>query len=292
MKVYGVLVTYNPDYNELEEAVERLLEQVDKLVIANNSKYDVFFNHERIYIFNFGENLGIAKAQSIAMKWAFIDEKAEFIVQMDQDSIIPVDMVKQLLNKYQKLSSLNMRVGIIGPKHYDKTTNQVDKSRLIKGDNIENENCTIVKATISSGSLIPREAYLTIGGMDDGLFIDFVDWEYSWRLKQHGWLTIRANGILLGHQVGDGKQKILGKIDARIPAPIRHYYHTRNIFLLLPRDYAPLKWKIKELYKLFFKLIIYPFVFSDGFFRCKYILRGIKDGVLQRYGRIDQLYRR
>lgn len=292
MKTYGILVTYNPDYDELKLAVERLLDQVDKLVIANNSNYDVFFNDDRIHLFNFGENLGIAKAQSIAMKWAFIEEKADFIVQMDQDSIIPVDMIENLKDKYQELSDLDIKVGVIGPKHYDKKTNEVDENRLIKGEDIPNKNCTIINATISSGSLIPRDAYMEVGGMDDGLFIDFVDWEYSWRLKQYGWLTIRANNILLGHQVGDGKQKILGKFDARIPSPIRHYYHTRNIFLLLPRTYAPLKWKIKELYKLFFKLIIYPCVFSDGLLRCKFILRGIKDGILQRYGRIDQLYKR
>nr|MBO8918834.1 hypothetical protein [Proteus mirabilis] len=54
--------------------------------------------------------------------------------------------------------------------------------------------------------------------MDNGLFIDSVDWEYCWRLKSLGFVTIRVNNILLGHQVGNGKKKIIGKFDARVPS--------------------------------------------------------------------------
>jgi rhamnosyltransferase len=41
--------------------------------------------------------------------------------------------------------------------------------------------------------------------------------------KNQRFITVRDNDVLLGHRVGDGKRKIIGKIDVRIPSPIRHY---------------------------------------------------------------------
>ena len=123
------------------------------------------------------------------------------------------------------------------------------------------------------------------------MFIDSVDWEYCWRLKKQGWLTVRDNDVLLGHRVGNGKKKILGKLDARIPSPIRHYYHIRNLFLLFPRGYVPLYWKLSNLSKLVIKLVLYPFIFDDGKIRLKYMLKGVKDGILRKYGRIDKASR-
>ena len=67
-KIYSILVAYNPDLEELIQAVERLKKQTDIVIVCNNSDYDVEFEDEQVEVFNFGENLGIAKAQSIGMK--------------------------------------------------------------------------------------------------------------------------------------------------------------------------------------------------------------------------------
>ncbi len=285
-KIYSILVAYNPEGNELDLAVERVKAQADIVIVCNNSEYDVKFDDEKVKVFNFRDNLGIAAAQSIGMKWAF-ENGADFILQMDQDSILEEGTVVGLLKSYDELLRMHYKVGVIGPRHYDKITNEVDEARLIKGNIIENTHYTIINATISSASLIPKIAYETVGGMEDGLFIDAVDFEYCWRLKTKGFLTVRDNDILLGHRVGDGKKQIVGKIDARVPSPIRHYYHIRNLFLLIPRGYVPLYWKLSNLGKLAIKLVIYPFIFDDGKVRFSYMVRGIKDGLLRKYGRID-----
>lgn len=290
--VYAILVAYNPDSSELQLAVDNLLSQTDFVVVCNNSDYDVTLHSaDRIRVFNFRENLGIAEAQSIGMKWAF-ENGADFILQMDQDSLLQEHTVTKLMDRYFELTKVGYTIGVIGPRHYDKITKEVDEGRLIKGNNIPGHNCHIIHATISSASLIPLSAYEAAGSMDDGLFIDSVDWEYCWRLKKLGFITVRDNDVLLGHRVGEGKQKLIGSIDARIPSPIRHYYHTRNLFLLFPRAYVPIYWKLSNLFKLFIKLFVYPFAFKDGKVRFKYIVCGIKDGLLGRYGRIDNATRK
>ncbi len=289
-KVYSILVAYEPELGELEKAIERLLEQTDIVVICNNSKEDVVYRNDCVKIFNFKENLGIAKAQSIGMQWAF-DNGADFILQMDQDSILKEGTVLKLVNGYNELTKKGFNIGVIGPHVvHDKFTKETEKARLIKGELLLDKFIK-VNHTLSSSSLIPKKAYDKVGGMEDALFIDAVDFEYCWRLKKSGFLTIRMKEVSLEHRVGNGKKKIMGKIDVRIPSPIRHYYHIRNLFLLLWRGYVPIYWKLSNLVKLFLKILLYPFIFDDGIKRVKYMLLGVKDGLLKRYGRIDKASR-
>jgi rhamnosyltransferase len=286
-KVFAILVTYFPDLDELNVCVENLSSQCDKVIICNNSDDDIQLAvNEKVKVFNFGENTGIAFAQSVGMQWAF-ENGADFIMQMDQDSLLENTTVKTLITTYHCLSEKGYKVGLVGPRHYDKVTTDVDEKRLPKGNQIEGTTCEVLNHTISSASLIPKKAFEVVGNMEVELFIDLVDWEYCWRMKKFGYLSFRDNSILLGHRVGDGCQKILGnKIDARKPAPIRHYYHTRNVLLMVRRSYVPLSFKCRESIKLCIKFLIYRFIFDDGAIRMHYLWKGFKDGIKNKYGKI------
>ena len=285
-KIHSILVAYNPDTEELNQAVEKLKKQTDIVVVCNNSDYDVKFEDEQVKVFNFGENLGIAKAQSIGMKWAF-ENGADFVLQMDQDSVPNDDLVEKLLECYDKLTSKGYKVGLVGPQDYDKDTKELNKARLKKGTFIEDTNYVSLEQTLSSGSLIPKYVYEVVGDMDDDLFIDAVDSEYCWRIRKKGFLVIKNNDALLAHKLGNGEKKIFGFLNVGVPNPIRHYYQTRNTLLLLRRDYVPTYWKCSGIIKILFKLVVYPFTLNQGFERFKYIIKGIKDGILGKSGKIS-----
>lgn len=286
-KVHSILVVYNPDLEELSQSVERLKTQTDIVVVCNNSDYDLDLeSDEQVKLFNFGDNLGIAKAQSIGMKWAF-ENGADFIIQMDQDSIPNDDLVEKLLECYEDLTHKGYKVGLVGPQDYDKDTKELNKARLKKGNFIDDTNYVSLEQTLSSGSLIPKYVYDIVGGMNDDLFIDAVDSEYCWRIRKNGFLVVKTNDALLAHKLGDGKKKILGFLNVGVPSPIRHYYQIRNTLLLARRAYIPTYWKYSMLVKVVFKLFVYPFTLNKGFERFKYILKGIKDGILGRSGKIS-----
>jgi rhamnosyltransferase len=220
------------------------------------------------------------------MKWAF-ENGADFILQMDQDSIPDDKLVSNLMQCYDKLSEKGYKVGLVGPQDFDKDTKELNKARLKKGTYIEDTECVSLEHTLSSGSLIPKYVYDTVGGMDNDLFIDAVDSEYCWRIKKHGFLIVKNNNALLAHKLGDGKKKILGCLNVSVPSPIRHYYQVRNVLLLFRRNYVPRYWKYTGLVKIVFKLIVYPFTLEQGYTRFKYILKGINDGILNRHGKIN-----
>jgi len=284
-KVYSILVAYNPQVDELFSTVERLKAQTDIVVVCNNSDFDVNIKDETVKIFNFNENLGIAKAQSIGMKWAF-ENGADFIVQMDQDSIPSEGMIQKLLMSYFELVKKGYKVGLIAPQDYDKDTHVYSQAIINKEIDIYGTSCCIVPDILSSGSLIPKKTYQINGVMDNDLFIDIVDFEYCWRIKDHNHLIIKDKSALLAHKLGDGQKKLFLLFNINLGSTFRHYYQFRNILFMMNRDYVPLKWKISQIIKLFIKLFLYPIGLPDGFERFKFMFLGIKDFILNRKGKI------
>lgn len=287
-RTYAVLVTYNPNVEKIKLAVPNFLKQVDYVVICNNSSFEINFSLENIHVFNFHDNLGIAKAQSIGMDWAF-NNGADFILLLDQDSEPTDGMVHRLVSSYNSLRSNGVNVGLVGIQMFNKSTSSLNHARLSKGKAIKGTPYRIVSESVSSGSLIPRSVYQEVGGMDDKLFIDGVDLEYCWRIRAHGYLVIKNTSAFLNHRLGDRQKRILGLILVNFhDDPIRHYYLSRNVIHLMSRSYAPLRWKLSSCCKVLFKLIFYPIFLDHGRARFGYMIKGIYAGISGKYGRIDK----
>ncbi|MBP2167467.1 rhamnosyltransferase [Erwinia toletana] len=287
-KVVTVLVTFNPDLTLLNQSVDNLLLQTDKVIICDNSdgslNADYLPKDERIIIISHGKNIGIAAAQSVGMEIAFVKENADFVLQMDQDSLAKPDMVEQLLSAYNELTAHNVKVGLVGAQDFDRYTNEVNKARVKKGKPVVQNHYMQVSCTLSSGSLIVKDAWMAVGGMADELFIDAVDHEYCWRLQRAGFQVVRNTRALLGHRLGDGKFKILNILNVGMPSPFRHYYAVRNALILMRRNYVPVYWKLSSLAKILFKWVVYPVFLPDGKKRLIFITQGIWDGLRNRTG--------
>lgn len=291
-KIYTVLVAYNSTKQDLSPAVNELLRQTSFVVICNNSKDDLIYRHPRIKVLNFRDNLGIARAQTLGMTWAY-ENGADFVLQMDQDSLPDPDMVKLLFESYLALQTANYNVGLIGPRDYDRYTKKLhstssnpascQKGKLVP----EFEGVVFVDSALSSGSLIPKKSFQAVGGMLDELFIDVVDFEYCWRLKANGFLIVRNNKARLGHRFGEGRKSFLKFFDVPVSSPIRHYYQFRNVLYLFNRSYVPTNWKVRSVFKMIKRMFFYPFILNNGIERFKYMLLGIRDGFRKKMYRID-----
>jgi rhamnosyltransferase len=276
-KIYAILVAYNPQIDELYSNIQILKDHVDKVVLCNNSIYEIRVNDDSVIEFNFGENLGIAKAQSLGMKWAF-ENGADFILQIDQDSKPDPGMVEKLFSTFQLLLDGGVNVGLVGPVDYDLYTGEVSQPRINKGRVwSKRKDIIFVDSTLSSGSLISRKAYESVCGMTDELFIDLVDFDYCWRLGAAGFVVARCLNAKLAHRLGDGSKYIFGIFKIGIPSPFRHYYAFRNTLFLIRKSYPPIFWKVSSLMKLLLKYLFYRFLFNDGSERIFFMRLGIRD---------------
>lgn len=281
-KIVAVLVTYYPDIDHLKSSIKKLIDQGSYVCVVNNSSQDVEVLSAQVI--NLGENKGIAYAQNVGMELAFNSFNADFVIQMDQDSLPADDMVQKLLTAYDYLTAHKINVGLVGCQDIDKDSLIGSKPRINKGKIILNQKHLIeVSEVLSSGSLIPRATYQTVGGPDNRLFIDIVDFEYCWRIATFGYKVVKSTEAIVFHKLGEGQKKIFGLISVVIPKPFRHYYNVRNAIYLIIYGKAPVYWKISNTAKILFKLCVYPFTLPEGKKRFKFIVKGISDGIYKRF---------
>lgn len=271
-KVYPIIVTYNPELEILIQNIKELSKNIDRVIICNNSPnvslayLENFF--DTLKVFDFYENLGIAKAQNIGMQYAF-NNKAEFVIQFDQDSIVSINMIKLLCESFLNLKNKRVNVGVIGPIPFN-------KDECIKKINISKIRYKNENKIISSGMLIPKEVYLKNGGMKEEWFIDLVDYEFCWRLKKNKYKIIIDTGVSLPHRFGEGNIKLLKLYTIRKVKPFRLYYEFRNGLYYLKTSYIPFLEKIKCLIRLIMLIPISLIFFDDRRERFFFIRKGIK----------------
>lgn len=294
--VSAVIVTYFPDLFHLKQLIENINLQVKQIIICDNSpanlnifdfvNENIKISNSKIKILKFNTNLGIGEAQNKGMNWAYSND-AHFVLQLDQDSMPDLNLVKNLLKAYYRLMKLDYNVGLIGSSYKEKTSNKIhEKSQWYYQKNIEQNNeYSITSFLISSGTLIPRSTYEKIGRIESSLFIDLVDFEYCWRAAKFNLGVYLIRLARIDHSVGKGTKKVFFKLfEIMYSEPIREYYVTRNTITLAKRKYVPLIWKIINLTRIVIRLILNPIFLDQGFLRIKYICNGIYHGLIGKMG--------
>ncbi|RKU65860.1 glycosyltransferase family 2 protein [Parabacteroides sp. AF17-3] len=277
MLVYCVLVSYSPEIGIFTETICKLCTQTDKVIIVDNSTRGFNFlttNFDNVVMIRNNQNLGIAKAQNIGIKYA-LSQGADFVLFMDQDSLAPDNLVESLMTCYEQKSKLEL-VGAVGPMPYNREN---DKVYYTQNVNSSQDKIVKVGTLISSGSLIPKDILVQVGGMDESLFIDMVDLEWCWRAvyKTNCSFYIDTH-CFLSHSLGKKEVQFGGK---RIPlhSPMRMYYRFRNYFLLVNKKYIPFSWKfrfpVSNIIRLFLCLCYFPE--KRSYLNNSY--KGFKDGL-------------
>jgi rhamnosyltransferase len=213
-----VIVFYNPDSKAAANIAE-YQKLFPYIVVVDNSDKD---NSAMLpaggnieYIFN-GRNFGIAKALNIGANAA--DNKfCKYILTLDQDSFLPESSLELLLRTVEEKSG--EKWGIISAFQND--------------GNYALENLKGARelpAVITSGNILNLAAYKDAGQFEEKLFIDCVDFEYSFRLRKLGYKIFQNCEAELRHTLGTMETRVLfgRKFSVTHHAPIRYYYKTRN----------------------------------------------------------------
>jgi rhamnosyltransferase len=287
--VCAIIVTYNPNIEELNENMQSVVHQVGGICIVDNStdaalqeRLSTFQDIESVHVITNKGNYGIAFAQNIGMKWA-LDNGYEAFFLLDQDSKLMEDTVFKLVNDYNSLVKQDKKIACIGPLAFDR-----DKSEDDVYHNYGSNTDRIIKVqqTLSSGSLIPKNAFIEIGGMEEDLFIDIVDYEWCWRAEEMGYSTFVTNDVKMAHRLGEDRYHFLGK-SIGVPSPIRHYYQFRNTLEMFKRSYVPLNFKIKYIVILLFKFFFFSLFVKPRAVRFRLMLKGTMDALRGVKGNIN-----
>lgn len=286
----AICVTYNPDPEILLKVISACAGQVEKVYVIDNGStfpigpFDRFENVESIFL---GENRGIAAAINVGIKQARL-AVYKYTLLLDQDSILPKDMVRNYLKWIDKLSLLTKQsVAAIGPRYKDPRTGQISffvRFKWFRNDYLSDpENSPFVPTDflISSGSFYPIEIFDKIGTLDEKLFIDHVDTEWCLRAASEGFKFFGIWDVVMEHSLGEGGISLwLFRWRTQpIHKPFRLYYIARNSILLYRMKHVPLKWISGDILRLIRLLLIYSIFSSQRMKAIRYFFHGVADGI-------------
>lgn len=280
--VGGVMVLYNPESN-IKDNVESIISQVSILLIVDNSAEDhsyVFKEFSNVVYKPLLQNVGIAKAQNIALKY-LSDFHVSYVLFIDQDSVPSPKLVTHLLSTNEWLNSQGIKVGAVAPLGIDVFTGQPFNYDSVSVGEINHCTHHLIEVfqTMSSMSLVSMNTLKTCGLMRDTLFIDGVDSEWCWRASYiDGSRHFYDRDVTMQHTLGLNNYKITHH-NIHITPPFRLYYQIRNYIWLSKLNYTPAKWKRTNGLKYITKFFFYTIFGPNRKLYLKNIFKGLKDGI-------------
>ena len=243
MKALAGIVLFNPDIERLTQNIAAILPQIDCIVCVDNgsSNLDEVKGSlpTQVVLIENGRNLGIAAALNRIL--CFADKHGyEWFLTLDQDSVCEDGLIDAYLS-YRDLPSAAMLTCRIIDRNFVNESSE-------KADELPKE----IEECITSASFCMTEALKAVGGFDEQMFIDSVDFDICMNLRKHGYMVYRIPFVGLLHEVGHGKNvRLLWK--KRVVynhSALRNYYIARNHVYMArkyPDDVSLFKTRIKEL---------------------------------------------
>jgi rhamnosyltransferase len=298
-KVAAIVVTYGAILSEVRSLIKAISKQVTHIILVDNGSPSLktLKDTAQLQFIQLKKNYGLAYAQNTGIERA-ITLKVDYVLFSDQDSVSHPDMVNKLLSHFTKAIRLNLHPAAIGPVTIDRRIG-IKSSFVIKRFGLPSRHRKTDQITdgilqvhflISSGSLVSIDALRKIGGLRSDYFIDHVDSEWCLRAQGLGFTLLVALNALMHHTLGDTIKQIwlLGWRSVSWHQPYRDYYFYRNTLLAIRDTNPSFIWQCFLISRLVKFFIYFMLVYPNRLKRLQYIYLGLRDGLFNRRGRIDE----
>lgn len=288
--VCAVVVTYNPEIDLLSN-LRALRSQVNAVVLVDNGSgmaslplFDQARDRLRCAILRNEANLGIAAALNKGVQWA-LAHGHRWVALFDQDSTVTEGYIDKMLSEYNNHPERE-RIGMVAPQYQDRKTGTCSKPLHLAADGAPLE-------VMTSGSLIPAAVLQISGNFREDFFIDQVDHEFSFRLRDLGYKVALCSQALLIHAPGHPERhSFLGVLTFHTThhSAGRRYYMTRNSLVMVQQYwYKYPAWAWYTCKSLLVSIPIRIVLAEEKRWdKLKHIVRGVADALLRRSGkRVD-----
>ena len=224
-----------------------------------------------------GYNRGIAFALNMGRKIAR-EHGNSWLATFDQDSMATPEMIKQMALAYQSYPYPD-RIGIISPCHVDRRLGIMvgDQSYEVAGP-----GWRVIGLTMTSGNLVNLDAAEAVEGFDDSLFIDSVDHDFCFRLRERGYQVLEATYAVLHHSLGNLERRwfIYRWVTVSNHPALRRYYMSRNR-LILWRQYWKRRpvWVIRDIKRVLLDTLLVILYEKQPGAKLRMAMHGFLDGI-------------
>jgi rhamnosyltransferase len=273
-KLLAVVVSYNPDAYRLEQLLSIVSKQVGEVFIYDNNSDNQTAVSELgtklgLQVDLFKVNHGLSISYNHAMQYA-VKNGFSHLLLLDQDSMPSDHFVEMLYKGFAQ----DDKIAVVVPSIVDeKSGNSISPKQEFE----------IVQNLINSGSLFRVDVLSSLNGYDERLFIDYADYEISYRLRKNNYLILRSRDAKMFHVLGDGKiMRILGiNFHVTNHSARRRYLISKNRIIVYKTYMFVFPFEILRDIGSMFKLLVTVCLFeANKWQKCAAIFRGICAGLV------------
>lgn len=289
--IWAIIVCYRPALGQLSQLVKAIAPQVSGILIVDNGPDATLHDWmesqrpEKCVHLPMDGNVGVATGHNAGIL-AARERGATHVILFDQDSLPASSMISRLREAARNAEARGLRVAGAGPFFHDPRDGTYYPFIRLNGWKIERvrqpdaEAWCLADYLITSGCLISMAALDEIGGMEDALFIDYIDIEWGLRARSQGFVNLGVFDAAMEHDLGDlPRQYLRGRLRVPMHSPLRHYYHFRNALQLYKRSYISWRWRLNDGYRLLLKGVFYSLCVENRSEQRRMILRGFIHGM-------------
>jgi rhamnosyltransferase len=294
VRICAVIVTCNIG-GAIHKCFDSIREQVSQIIIVDNGSDDCTRRELNnlaatgcVELLLNDRNEGIARALNQGVQCA-LGKGFQWLLTLDHDSEATPGLVAKLVRAYAVLKQRGFdKVGIVAANPFDRN-GQVYLEGYPPREN--DERLIEIRHCRSSGSLISRLAFDSVGFFDEKLFVYYVDDDFCFRLRQNGLKMFLCPAAVLTHSEG---QKTRVRFLGRTPlydnySPEARYYIARNSVHMFKRYWACKHWRDA---RLLLSRLTRDFLLVVGCDRgrvrkASFMLRGVWEGIRGKYGKME-----
>jgi rhamnosyltransferase len=228
VRVAAIIVAYKPSADFASRALA-VSSQVDRVWVIDNADLRSYPGYAMLDGTNIthvrsGENIGLAAAQNVGVDLAD-GEGFQWILLLDQDTELPSTFAGVAENAIAKADA-DPTIALFAPEYED---HGVRYKKAGDGYNA-------IQFAIASGALVRTSSYRSVGGMDARLFIDYVDYDFCFKLTLNHFRLLSLP-VTIRHTVGNlTKHRLLfWQVTTSNHAPRRLFSAGRNLTILTRR---------------------------------------------------------
>jgi rhamnosyltransferase len=226
-----------------------------------------------------GENLGIGAALNIGVKWAEANG-SKWVALFDQDSSVTDGFISQMLADFEYYAG-QRNILLLVPRYKD------PKSGVERICGLDKDGGPFV--TITSGSLLPIDAFKKCGYFKEELFIYTVDDEYSLRIRSNGYSIALSSQAVLMHASGvPSSYSVFGKkmfYTTNYRPGVRYYISRNRVWMIRTYGSRYPRWVRGALRASVIDMLKFVIAERSRPAKVKMVLLGFRDGLLGRMGR-------
>ncbi len=235
--VTAVIITYNC-YTSIERTILAVANQVGRVIVVDNGSEPETLNAIRgaidrnrlqgCELLPQGRNLGIGAALNVGVRAALV-AGAEYVLTLDDDTEVFPGTVAELIRCFMDHEADH--VGIVWAYW-------IDEINFSQASGREKGAPRSVERIPSSGCLIRREAFESVGMFREDYFLDYTDYEYCARIIGAGWQVLTCPAATVFHRSGD---KVYRKFFGR--TVMVSNYPAERLFLICRNGFVLYLWE-------------------------------------------------